>query len=87
MKKYFIVASALTLITLCAGAQTTRQHIEKALTHPKATENAAKADALLVDKKAIKDDTAHDRNKQAIRKGESHSKKTKRVYPGKKNNK
>ena len=87
MKKYFIVSATLVLFSLFSNAQDTRAHIEKALTHPKATENAAKADALLIDKKAIKDDTAHDRNKQAIRKGESHSKKTKRVYPGKKNNK
>ena len=55
MKKYFIVASALTLITLCAGAQTTRQHIEKALTDPRSAENAARADAMLIDNKRLMD--------------------------------
>ncbi len=55
MKKYSIVASALTLITLCAGAQTTRQQIEKALTDPNSAKNTAKADAMLIDYKRLTD--------------------------------
>lgn len=55
MRKYFLVSSAAVMISVCSVAQTSRERIERALKDPKAAENAAKADVLLIDKTKISD--------------------------------
>lgn len=68
MKKYLVVSSALMFVSMFSIAQSTRNHIEKALTSPGAAESSAKADAMLIDKKAIKDSSTYDAGDASTRK-------------------
>ena len=83
MKKYILITGASVFVAMFSSAQNTRTHIEKALNDPKSSENAAKADALLIDKTSIKTDTAYDSGRKASKKEKIRSRKTKRM-PGKK---
>ena len=83
MKIIILVAGMSILVSLVSNAQDTRTHIEKALKDPKASENAAKADALLIDKTNIKYDSMQERRPRATTKEKSHYRKTNRISPKK----
>ena len=59
MKKYLAFSTIAILLSTLSFAQTTQEQIDKAMKDPKAAENAAKADARLIDKKNIKDSTGY----------------------------
>jgi hypothetical protein len=58
-KKLILVLLAGTLCSATAMAQTARDRVEKAMKDPKAAENEAKADSLLMEKKIISDTTTY----------------------------
>ena len=59
MKKRLVILAAGIFFSVFTFAQTIKQQTQRALEDPKAAENAAKADVLLIDKKTVKDSTVY----------------------------
>ncbi len=55
MTKYLISILLVTIISATSFCQTTKQKLDQVKNNPKTIENAAKADAGLIDKKKIAD--------------------------------
>ena len=58
MAKHFLFITFFTLLSGFAFSQTTKDKIDQLKKDPKTVENAAKADAGLIDKKNITDSTS-----------------------------
>jgi Na+-transporting methylmalonyl-CoA/oxaloacetate decarboxylase gamma subunit len=57
MKKYFLSILIMMVISVTSFSQTTQQKLDEVKKDPKTSENAAKADARLIDKKNVVDST------------------------------
>jgi hypothetical protein len=55
MKKYFLSFLVMTVVSATSFSQTTQQKLDEVKKDPKTIENAAKADAHLIDKKNVVD--------------------------------
>ena len=58
VKKSSLFIAGLLFISMASFSQTIKENIEKQAKDPKTAENAAKADVLLINKKAITDSTS-----------------------------
>jgi len=58
MTKYFLSLLIITAMSATSFSQTTQQKLDEVKKDPKTIENAAKADARLIDKKNVADSTS-----------------------------
>ena len=78
MKKTFAFILATCIISLTSFAQNAKDKIERQARDPKTSENAAKADQYVVDKKKIYDSTSNKRSGSPKESAVKHNRKKNR---------
>ena len=81
MKKYLAVSLTLMFSAMYSVAQDTRDHIVKALTDPKSAESSAKADAMLIDHKFIKNNSSYQTKEPSSNRDNKRVLKRKKISP------